>query len=737
MCGQVLQIPARDDPFGSFSGRQTPLPQSPLPQHGFQPQQAAPEREFPTGLVVGLGLGTLLLLACVAVVVIVWDKVSEANPVAPAAAKDPDVVSSSTRSPRASGTATPVSPAPTVVSSAPQAASGEPMTASELEAFYRLPPGARDTTALWVSAGEQLATGEYEAATGNLPIIGTTTDVTIPLPGQPWPDLARAKAHVSQYEGVIQLAFQAAEQQGGARYPTNFANGLEMPLPEVQNARAVSRLLTLASVVAAHAGDAHRSALALRAALASANSLDGFPLAVAGLVRIAIAVQAEDRLLQLLPHVPFTDADLLMLRTEIERLQAGQGVREQLIGERVLGLVAFERPKETLKLAMEGGLSGVPEVVNPAKLQTLEQVVVSTVAVDRAYYLQLMERALAATEKPLPEAMDAIEELNRERQQDPARTQHVLSHLIMTPCTPLVQAHGRLEVIHRIALTSLAIERFRRQEGAAPQSLEQLVPRYLSSVPLDPFDGQPLRFVVRGGHCLLYSVGYNRRDEGGQVDPADVTDISRRLATSSRATPHPPVVSSEPTIPPQVTPVAGAPIDLLATFKVPPPPGTTRGQWSTRNGVLHSNQQDRAAYVAFPVDLPKNYRVTAVVEVLGGEGSFNLAFTVDGRPAMLVLDGWRRDKSGLNLVDNKTGDNNETTYSGPVLQRGRPNNVELSVIDGQIGAAVNGRRMVDWRGDSKRLSLDQRFWPVVDNRLYIGNWETHFRVSRLELTPLD
>jgi hypothetical protein len=45
------------------------------------------------------------------------------------------------------------------------------------------------------------------------------------------------------------------------------------------------------------------------------------------------------------------------------------------------------------------------------------------------------------------------------------------------------------------------------------------VPEFLSSVPLDPVDGEPLRYRRNGdGTFLLYSVGENGVDDGG--DPS-------------------------------------------------------------------------------------------------------------------------------------------------------------------------------------------------------------------------
>jgi hypothetical protein len=61
----------------------------------------------------------------------------------------------------------------------------------------------------------------------------------------------------------------------------------------------------------------------------------------------------------------------------------------------------------------------------------------------------------------------------------------------------------------------IAITGYRHATGAPPATLQALTPTYLSAVPVDPFDGQPLRYARRGSDYVLYSVGPDGKDEGG------------------------------------------------------------------------------------------------------------------------------------------------------------------------------------------------------------------------------
>lgn len=71
------------------------------------------------------------------------------------------------------------------------------------------------------------------------------------------------------------------------------------------------------------------------------------------------------------------------------------------------------------------------------------------------------------------------------------------------------------------ALAAIAIERAHRDLGGGPSdwpdSLASLIPEYLPVVPVDLFDGRPLRYVYRKGEGLpvLYSIGLDGDDDFG------------------------------------------------------------------------------------------------------------------------------------------------------------------------------------------------------------------------------
>ena len=65
------------------------------------------------------------------------------------------------------------------------------------------------------------------------------------------------------------------------------------------------------------------------------------------------------------------------------------------------------------------------------------------------------------------------------------------------------------------ARLAVALARHRLAHDAWPDALGDLVPAYLDDLPADRITGGPLRFAVRGGQPVVWSVGADRDDDGG------------------------------------------------------------------------------------------------------------------------------------------------------------------------------------------------------------------------------
>ncbi len=130
------------------------------------------------------------------------------------------------------------------------------------------------------------------------------------------------------------------------------------------------------------------------------------------------------------------------------------------------------------------------------------------------FKLRVLENALAAyhcCEKPWSEAASII----REREASASASGNRFSEDY--EMGPFENVPGVIKIRAKLNLTrtALALERHRVQHGALPASLAALVASNPALNMADPFDGEPIRYVMKKRGYLLYSVGENLADDGG------------------------------------------------------------------------------------------------------------------------------------------------------------------------------------------------------------------------------
>jgi hypothetical protein len=83
-----------------------------------------------------------------------------------------------------------------------------------------------------------------------------------------------------------------------------------------------------------------------------------------------------------------------------------------------------------------------------------------------------------------------------------------------------IQVTAQNQTLVNEAEVACALERYRLAQGGYPETLEALAPQYIAQLPHDLIGGQPLHYRrATGGTFLLYSIGWNETDDGGQVSP--------------------------------------------------------------------------------------------------------------------------------------------------------------------------------------------------------------------------
>lgn len=139
---------------------------------------------------------------------------------------------------------------------------------------------------------------------------------------------------------------------------------------------------------------------------------------------------------------------------------------------------------------------------------------------DHLSFLGIMEDYIDAGRKPL------LARLNGERvflaRIVSLPRWHILSRTFLPALSRALVRESTSIARLRTPRIALAIERYRLAKGSLPDKLDELVLTYLTEVSDDPFDRQPLRYKKLAKGYLVYSVGEDGKDDGGD-EKKDIT----------------------------------------------------------------------------------------------------------------------------------------------------------------------------------------------------------------------
>jgi len=121
---------------------------------------------------------------------------------------------------------------------------------------------------------------------------------------------------------------------------------------------------------------------------------------------------------------------------------------------------------------------------------------------DRAFLHRYYTAAIEIARQPIHEQHTMMDKLPQNPDQE-----LIMANLFLPAVEKITVAHWRGTVESRCAVTAMACERFRLKFGRWPNSLSELTPELLSAIPLDPFNGEQLRYQKLVDGVVVSSVG--------------------------------------------------------------------------------------------------------------------------------------------------------------------------------------------------------------------------------------
>jgi hypothetical protein len=385
-------------------------------------------------------------------------------------------------------------------------AKGEPLTLAELDAWYTPVPEERNAAQVVLVALDRFQEPPSDAP---IPFI---TKFKWDAHGAPLPDESKravAECLVANKECLDLIAQATALPE--SRYPFAVSTALTGTLPHLARIRGLTRLQLLEVIYKAQTDDmagATDSAIRL---MRLGETLKNEPILISQLVRLACHSMAFDSVDELLNRGPSTEERLKALQEQVRALDDSEAMHRAFAGERCFVtdtsykygggmndvLLQFFRGSTTRILTRAVDASRLPSV-------------------DRRIQLQQIEQSI-----PTPGKRGVPFFLNP------------LASILFPAWTGTVDAFDRDAAQLRVAATAIAAERYRLANGMLPDTLDALVPTYLESVPVDPFDGKPLRYIRHEVGYTVYSIGIDLKNDQGAEPPkgnAKVGDIVLKVS---------------------------------------------------------------------------------------------------------------------------------------------------------------------------------------------------------------
>jgi hypothetical protein len=392
-------------------------------------------------------------------------------------------------------------------------AAGEPASARELDAWYAAVDEKENAALAWLEGIAKL----------NPPLEKDTPvpwgKIKMPARGQRLnaPQLQQAAELIAQNQTALAI-FRRAATLPGSRYPADLSQGAFAELPHLSPLKSSVNLLQLEALVHAQNGRGREAAEAIQAMLGAGRSLAQEPIVISQLVRSAmdyLAVASTERALNL---TTLAEPQLAALQAAFAEAETPNLSTRALVGERASSITVLTSPKD-LTVPNEPGAA---EAVRTAQKSFGSSAMRATGIMQRdlGFLIDALGTNIIISKLPDPELFNArasVDAISMRARQG----YYVMSSMLLPALSRIAVKDVEHRARLRVARTAMAVERYRlANSGKLPSSLDALTPKFLSAVPADPFDGEPLRFKTTATGYVIYSLGQDLKDDDGLPLPS-------------------------------------------------------------------------------------------------------------------------------------------------------------------------------------------------------------------------
>jgi hypothetical protein len=312
-------------------------------------------------------------------------------------------------------------------------------------------------------------------------------------------------------------AIRIAAARPGCFFDRDYARPtFDMLLPEMQDLRTAAQLLAIHARWTAEHDDVKTALVDVSAIYGIARHAGSEPILVSLMVSASIDQMADTTLAAVLQK-KHPSAD------ELAQLQIDTSVSYQ----RMLGRAL--RMEEAFFLNSFAGLDDMD--VGTLAMMTNELAASAYMRLRTLYRVFFLNEDVAASRETLREfkALAAspyagfssgVQQLQDKLRQSPPG---IVTGSMMPTFGPSIETTFRADASRHLAEIALAMHRYYAVHGKFPDKTDSLSPEFIALVPGDPYNDQPIQLKTTATGWILYSVGPDMKDDGGQrMDPQNV-----------------------------------------------------------------------------------------------------------------------------------------------------------------------------------------------------------------------
>jgi hypothetical protein len=363
-------------------------------------------------------------------------------------------------------------------------------------------------------------------------LAATTNEFPVaPQPQSPAADVLLA---LSKYDPAIEELRQVS-QLPHSRFPLNYdiEDPAEILLPHLSILKQCSLALQLRAIAELQNNQPEKALDDVKLALQLTDKIHTEPFLISHLVRIAMLQITLQPVWEGLAEHQWSDAQLAALDSELAKVDFLADYKLSMRGEMGMqgGMFDYLRHHPEQLYNLSGNFGGDKHLPLPGRI------VIHLIPSGWLYQNQLhCARPMVELYLPVTDANQQTISPSKVKKVDAAviaQTQrvspyNVIERLLLPALGNAARrfAYGHASV--DLARTAIALERYRLAHGEYPESLDALAPQFIAKLPHDIIGGQPSQgsgsasqplhyHRTSDGQFVLYSVGWNETDDGGEV----------------------------------------------------------------------------------------------------------------------------------------------------------------------------------------------------------------------------